>query len=128
MTNYVCGFMFSRDLKHVVLIKKNKPLWQEGMWNGVGGKVEEGEDWFNAMSREFLEETGVETEPIDWTYFNTEQGEDWKVNFYYIIGPVNYCKTVEEEEVRVMKVTHIWSHPLIDNLYKLIPQAVFYLL
>lgn len=62
--NYVCGFLFSED--HVLLLRKNKPDWQAGNLNGVGGKIEEGENKHEAMRREFLEEAGrlINT----WTY------------------------------------------------------------
>ena len=56
----VVGFMFSVLKSSVVLIKKERPKWQEGKLNGVGGKVEKGESPFDAMKREFLEETGLE--------------------------------------------------------------------
>jgi len=39
--NYVCGFLFSFDIKNFVLIKKNRgPEGMAGKWNGVGGKLE----------------------------------------------------------------------------------------
>lgn len=39
MNSYVCGFLMSYDMDKVVLIKKNRPDWQKGKWNGVGGKI-----------------------------------------------------------------------------------------
>jgi 8-oxo-dGTP pyrophosphatase MutT (NUDIX family) len=36
----------------VVLMMKRRPHWQGGRWNGVGGRVEPGEDIFTAMHRE----------------------------------------------------------------------------
>ncbi|WP_164969449.1 hypothetical protein [Halarcobacter ebronensis] len=53
MKHYVTGFLFTKDFKHVVLIKKLNPEWQRGLFNGVGGKVEENEKPCDAMSREF---------------------------------------------------------------------------
>ena len=38
---YVTGFLFSPDKKSVVLINKNRPAFQVGKLNGVGGKIEE---------------------------------------------------------------------------------------
>lgn len=37
MTFYVAGLAFSTDLQHVALIKKNRPDWQAGKFNGIGG-------------------------------------------------------------------------------------------
>lgn len=68
--NYVVGFAFNEDKSRVLLIKKQKPEWQAGKWNGVGGKCEEGERRArDTMAREFAEETGIVTEPAYWTMF-----------------------------------------------------------
>lgn len=57
MTQYVLGFMFYQD--DVVLILKTKgPDVVVGKWNGVGGKIEVDENPYDAMAREFKEETG----------------------------------------------------------------------
>lgn len=67
MNNYVIGFCFNTSLSQIVLIKKTKPDWQKDRFNGVGGKIEEGEEPINAMIREFREETGAEIK--DWIHF-----------------------------------------------------------
>lgn len=54
---------------HVVCIKKNRPEWQRGCFNFVGGKYErEDRDIETTAIREFLEETGVRTTIEDWIY------------------------------------------------------------
>jgi 8-oxo-dGTP diphosphatase len=59
MIRYVLGFAF--DLTdRVALIQKQRPDWQKGLWNGIGGKVEPYDSSnHDAMEREFREETGV---------------------------------------------------------------------
>lgn len=59
-TEYCLGFAFSPDNKIVALIKKNRPVWQKGKWNGIGGHLENTEIGLEAMIREFKEETGFE--------------------------------------------------------------------
>ena len=59
MKLYCCGFMFSKDFSHVLLIEKARPKWQEGKVNGIGGHLESGESPVDAMVREFEEETGL---------------------------------------------------------------------
>ena len=55
---YVAGFLFSPDRSRVLLIRKNRPAWQAGKLNGLGGKIEPGETPPQAMRREFREEQG----------------------------------------------------------------------
>src|SRR5690606_21087500 len=60
------GFVFTEDRREVVLVRKNRPAWQAGFLNGVGGKVERGEVPVAAMAREFAEEAGVSVDPSAW--------------------------------------------------------------
>lgn len=65
---YVLGFAFDASFKHVLLVFKNRPSWQQGKLNGVGGHLEVGECPLSAMVREFKEETGIQTDVHDWYY------------------------------------------------------------
>lgn len=56
---YVLGFAFNPEQSRVALIKKNRPEWQAGILNGIGGHIEPGEEPHDAMVREFREEAGV---------------------------------------------------------------------
>ncbi len=39
--HYVVTFLFTPDLQKVWLIEKQKPEWQKGCLNGIGGKIED---------------------------------------------------------------------------------------
>lgn len=70
--NFVCGFAFNPGMTGVVLLLKQKyPPEIVGKWNGVGGRIEEGETSYEAMAREFKEEAGVLTLPTAWKHFYT---------------------------------------------------------
>jgi 8-oxo-dGTP pyrophosphatase MutT (NUDIX family) len=71
---YVLGFGFYDD--HLVMIQKDHPADQAGKINGVGGKVKQGENAWQAMSREFMEETGVDLPPSAWTNVGRMIGVD----------------------------------------------------
>lgn len=103
MTNYVLGFMFNPERDKVVLIEKNRPEWQAGKLNGVGGKVEQGETPLQAMIREFYEETGINQ--TEWQYL-TQMVED---NVFAV--DVFYCFSDQWSNYRSMTdetVTHIY--------------------
>ena len=80
MTNYVLGFLYSDT--HVVLIHKNRPTWQSGKLNGLGGKIEPGETASEAIVREVEEEAGIHSQPQDWRHVCDMRGADWCVYVY----------------------------------------------
>jgi ADP-ribose pyrophosphatase YjhB (NUDIX family) len=49
-----------------VLIGKRKIEPRKGYWDLPGGFLEEGEEPIAGLRREFLEETGLEVEPVEW--------------------------------------------------------------
>lgn len=53
----------------IALVRKNKPAWQAGLLNGIGGKIEDGETPYMAMCREWKEETG--NSHTEWTHYVT---------------------------------------------------------
>ncbi len=81
-TDAVVGFAFSDDFRTVLLIRKRKPASQAGLLNGVGGKVEPGESFIDAMIREFSEEAGINTLQSDWTHFASLNAPRWRVAFF----------------------------------------------
>ena len=128
MKNYVCGFYFDHRLNRVVLIWKNKPAWQAGKLNGVGGKIEQGETPYEAMIREFKEETGIHH--TDWKSLIRLSGYDWVVFFFCAIGEAKefeYAETKEDEEVAKMDVDRMDDYDHIPNLRWLIPMAKYHL-
>lgn len=54
---FVVGFVFSKNPERILLVLKNRPAWQSGKFNGIGGKIENFETPLEAMNREFVEET-----------------------------------------------------------------------
>ena len=72
MTNYVAGFLIDREARQIALIRKNRPEWQAGQLNGIGGHIEPGEVPREAMRREFMEETGFDSSL--WEHFADVSG------------------------------------------------------
>lgn len=124
MIRYVCGFLFSPNLRLVTLIEKQKPEWQRGKWNGVGGKIEPGEQEAEAMSREFNQEAGVLFPPESWNEIVTLRGDDWEVTFFYQMH-IDLFKVETKEKERVMfHDPRRLPENVIRNLRWLIPLAM----
>jgi 8-oxo-dGTP diphosphatase len=108
MTEYVLGFAFNSDKDYVVLIHKNKPNWQKGSLNGVGGKIETGETEGDAMVREFYEETGVKTKSFEWAFVGKMKGEDWECSIFTMFKDcLMEARTTTDEQVSVFPVSEI---------------------
>jgi len=108
---YVVGFMFDPTLSKVVLIRKQKPEWQQGLLNGVGGKVGDniiGETPEQAIVREFKEETGVEG--LEWSKFLHLKTPHSDLTFFRSIGNVHRVATCTDEDVSVFDV-----HDIMDR-------------
>jgi 8-oxo-dGTP diphosphatase len=78
------GYILSPDSKQTLLVHRNKRREDQhlGKYNGLGGKMEPGEDIYNCMVREIKEEAGIDCldvelrGTINWTGFGPN-GEDW---------------------------------------------------
>ena len=123
MTRYVVGFMFDPKNYGVLLIQKNRPEWQKGKLNGIGGKVEPKETALQAMRREFKEETGINHK--DWRYVITMYGDKWEVYVYTATSyDVHSFKQMEDEIPLYIGLHELDDFNLISNLYWLIPMCL----
>lgn len=95
------GFILSNDGKRTLLIHRSKREQDHhfGKFNGLGGKMEAGEDIVTCLHREIKEEAGVDAGKtvlrgtINWKGFGGE-GEDW---FGFIFLITNYRGTLKTE-------------------------------
>ena len=131
--SYVLGFAFSEDGKELLVIKKSKPEWQAGKFNGIGGKIEPFEPGISAMVREFSEETGLFTDPLDWDYIGAMQGTDYTgeksfcVKVFVLYSDfVKEVTSPTEEPVQLIPVAELDRYPHIPNLDWLVPMALNY--
>lgn len=105
MTQYVAGFLLNEKRDRVVVVRKNRPEWQAGRLNAVGGHIEEGETAAEAMRREFKEEAGLDVP--DWHHFATVQGPWGAVYFYRAFGEVESVMRMEDEEILVFDIERL---------------------
>jgi 8-oxo-dGTP diphosphatase len=116
--NYVLGFAFTPH-QEVILIRKKRPDWQVGKLNGVGGHIEEGENSYQAMVREFKEETGVAH--VAWAPFCIMKSPNWVVHCFAARGVIG-AETKTDEEVVLVDMLDL-PIDVIPNLRWLIPMA-----
>jgi 8-oxo-dGTP diphosphatase len=125
MTEYVCGFLFDPTFKTVALITKNKPDWQKGKLNGIGGKIEGVEIPNTTMQREFQEETGLLIDKYKWTPLAELRDGDAKIYFFYSTSSkIEDVMSMEDEPIALYDVTAIPSLNTIPNLAWLIPMCL----
>ena len=120
-TRYVAGFMFSEDYRRVLLIRKKKPVWQHGLLNGVGGKIEKDEEPLAAMRRECREETTLVARADLWHQTVVLFGEKFCVYFFHSVGPIDAAQSVTDEKVEIVAVDAIGTQRTIPNLRWLVP-------
>lgn len=85
------GYVLSPDGKRVLMIHRNarEDDHHLGKYNGLGGKMEPGEDIAACMRREIREEAGIECQEmrlrgtLNWPGFG-KHGEDW-LGFIFVV-------------------------------------------
>lgn len=148
--NYVVGIV--TDGSKILLLRKNNPDWQKGLYNGVGGKVDLDETPFEAIIRECQKEVGleisnwseIETIPlqsgVDLTYFfavieeeklkKAQSLQDERVEFFDIDNlPKNILKDLKEQIDNIFLKIESKSHKKIKRIiaYTSIVMLVFLL-
>ena len=112
MTKYVVGIIFCEN--KVLLIRKNRPSWQSGGLNGVGGKVSAYESYYDAMVRECREECNLVIS--NWEYIGMLTDiVDYKVKYYKAYVPTfdTVCSNTDEK-VEIFNIADINYSMLIS--------------
>lgn len=111
------GFLFDNSGNNVALILKDRPEWQAGKMNGVGGKLEGEETSLETQIREFQEETGLLFE--DWEYVGEMLCNTCKVDLFRAFLPDDNLPELEKvtsEEPKWIPVSQIRFFPTIHNV------------
>lgn len=121
MKKYTVGFIFNPILSKVLLIRKERPEWQKGKLNGVGGKIEQRETSKHCIVREVAEECGLQTKDHEWTRIGKMRGADWFCDVYTHVhqGSLNDVSTTTDEEVQWFPV-----HKLPKNILTNLPWLI----
>lgn len=108
---FTLGIIFSADLEHVYLLRRDHPEFQAGKLNGVGGKLEPGETWLDCMAREAVEEAGYFG---DWECLGSKRGVtrgwgEYDCGIFYSVMGVNATAphTCESEPIERIAVKDV---------------------
>lgn len=134
---YVLGFIFCLEKRQVLLIRKNKPAFQKGFHNGIGGKVEPNEYPRAAMVRECEEECGLVTSEKEWRLFcemDCQESTDgitptWHIDcFVYNVTYERFKNLISttDEVITIWSLMHIhtMNKTLLGNTAWLIGMAL----
>ena len=115
--DYTLGFATSPDGQHVMLIEKNRPSWQAGHLNGIGGHVEPGETPHQAMVRECREESGLDI--AQWKPIGKVEFEGGTVHVFHAAADLSAAQSLTDETVRILPIASVMSdqHPLVNDVY-----------
>lgn len=107
----------------VVLIRKNRPEWQAGKLNGVGGHVEDTETYQDCMVREFKEEAGILVPKYNWTRFVIIRSPAWTVAFFRAtVESFDGIETKTDETIVFADAFNLPSDT-VPNVQWLVPMA-----
>lgn len=123
------GYILSPDGKEVLLVHRNARAddAHHGKYNGLGGKLEPGEDIVAGMIREIREEAGIDCVSlhlrgtISWPGFG-KQGEDW-FGFIFLVDvwTGKPRKDNPEGTLAWIEVSRILELPLWDGDRQFLP-------
>jgi 8-oxo-dGTP diphosphatase len=123
ITTYVLGFIFDEARDHVLLIHKNRPAWQRGRLNGIGGKVKPGEGFLEAIRRECEEASNLSG--LDWQHVATLTGEEYYVAVFAAFTQAVFHAIQKTDEVlQVFPHRSLPERRIMSNLPVLIALAL----
>jgi 8-oxo-dGTP diphosphatase len=120
--------MFLTRGDKILLLKgaENKRLWA-GLYNGIGGHIEQGEDIITSAQRELLEETGLGSDNLWLCGIATV---DTQINpgvcIFIFKGECPFGEPVPSNEgsLEWIEAAEIHTLPLVADLYVLLPQIL----
>lgn len=124
MDRFVVGFAFNKNADSVLLVRKLRPEWQKGFFNGIGGKMENGESPFDAMSRECKEETALS---LDWSYRGLikRRNPNYECHIFYAYSQRIFdYRQKKDELLEIYFCRLLESIKVVEDLHFLIPFGI----
>ncbi len=134
MAMYRYTLVFINIASHIVMINRNKAPWM-GMWNGLGGKIQEDETPKQSIKREIQEELGVHISPHDILErgiltWNTFEADGQGIHLFYVeLDQLDCAFPIQMDEgiidlKHIDWITHLNNKGVAPNIKYFLPQLI----
>lgn len=119
MKEYVVGFVFDQSYGRVLLIHKNRPQWQKGGLNGLGGLISTDESAEEAVSRKVNNEANLVTPTTGWSRVGEVRKDGDVIYFLFITysGKLDDATTMKDEQVEWFSLNDLPDNIVPDSLF-----------
>lgn len=104
------------DNKEILLLKKNNPDWQKGLYNGIGGKVELNTTPLETIIRKSEEELGVNIS--NWRELDSEISSSGIEIVYFLTtlneGEIKKLQSQTDERAELFSINNLPTNILQD--------------
>lgn len=120
--------------EQILLLNREHPTWM-GRWNGIGGKLEEGETPEQSAVREIEEETGIQVEQLEWrgivSWISDEKQRGYMHVFlaeiseeYHYETPIHTAEGILDWK-SIDWILHPKNEGVTDSIPYFLPRALF---
>lgn len=104
------------DNKEILLLKKNNPDWQKGLYNGIGGKVELNTTPLETIIKKCQEELGVNI--LNWIELDSEISSSGIEIVYFLTtlneGEIKKLQSQTDERAELFSINNLPTNILQD--------------
>ena len=127
INRYVLGFAFTEEATSVLLVRKNRPDWQKGKLNGIGGKIKIRETPIAAINREAFEGAGIK---VSWQHKGVikgtnNAGSEFECHVFYAYEDFEWQQKKDEELIMADALYYWQKGEILQSLNYLIPFGLY---
>ena len=116
MTKYSLAFIQSLDSSRILLIQKNRPAFLAGLYNGVGGHIEDGETPLDAVMRECDEEADLKIPASEWNSLGViSDNEHFEVHVFGAKWDISKALARTDEPLQIFDMSEVHHIPLAPS-------------